>query len=58
MHNSDTTTRLIHHCIAEQGIYRDCSTISQIYHRHPMPNSIRSISDTLDELGVVNYVYY
>lgn len=23
-----------------------------------MPNSIRSISDTLDELGVVNYVYY
>lgn len=58
MHNSNTTTRLIHHCIAEQGIYRDCSTISQIYHRHPMPNSIRSISDTLDELGVVNYVYY
>lgn len=23
-----------------------------------MPNSIRSVSDTLDELGVVNYVYY
>ena len=58
MHNSATTTRLIHHCIAVHGIYRDCSTISQMYHRHPMPNSIRSVSDTLDELGVVNYVYY
>ena len=23
-----------------------------------MPNSVRSVSDTLDELGVVNYVYY
>lgn len=57
MRNSDTT-RLIHHCIAVHGIYRDCSTISQMYHRHPMPNSIRSVSDTLDELGVVNYVYY
>ena len=58
MHNSDTATRLIHHCIAAHGIYRDCSTISRMYHRHPMPNSIRSVSDTLDELGVVNYVYY
>lgn len=58
MHNSDLITRLIHHCIAAHGIYRDSSTISQMYHRHPMPNSIRSVSDTLDELGVVNYVYY
>lgn len=57
MRNSDTP-RLIHHCIASHGIYLDCSTISQIYHRHPMPNSIRSVSDTLDELSVVNYVYY
>lgn len=57
MRNSDTT-RLIHHCIAAHGIYRDCSTISQIYHKHPMPTSIRAVSDTLDEMGVVNYVYY
>jgi hypothetical protein len=40
MCNSDTITRLIHHCIAEHSICRDCSTISQIYHKHPMPNSI------------------
>ena len=58
MHNPNIITRLIHRCIASHGIYRDCSTISQMYHRHPMPNSIRSVSDTLDELGVVNYVYY
>lgn len=58
MHNSDIITKLIHHCIAAHGIYFDCSTISEIYHRHPMPNSIRSVSDTLDEMGVVNYVYY
>lgn len=57
MRNSDTT-RLIHNCIAAHGIYRDCSTISQIYHKHPMPTSIRAVSDTLDEMGVVNYVYY
>ena len=58
MHNPDITTRLIHHCIVAHGIYRDRSTISQMYHRHPMPNSIRSVSDTLDELGIENYVYY
>lgn len=58
MHNSDMITKLIHHCIAAHGIYRDCSTISQIYHKHPMPTSIRAVSDTLDEMGVVNYVYY
>lgn len=58
MHNPDIITKLIYCCITTHGIYRDCSTISRMYHIHPMPNSVRSVSDTLDELGVVNYVYY
>lgn len=39
------------------GVRVESFSIQEIYARHPLPHSLRSISDTLDELGVENAVY-
>ena len=57
MINSDSTIKILHSLLKCHGIYRDCNTISQIYTKHPLTDSIRSLSDTLDELGVQHDVY-
>lgn len=38
------------------GLRLDLLRIGEIYSRHPLPHSIRSLSDTLDELQVENMV--
>lgn len=57
MMNSGSTIKLLHSLLKCYRIYRDCNTISQIYTKHPLTDSIRSLSDTLDELGVQHDVY-
>lgn len=47
---------LIHSYIRKLGIRIDILRIKDVYARHPLPHSIRALSDTLDELHVENMV--
>lgn len=50
------TIELINYALRRCSVYCDCCAISRIFSSHPLPDSIRAISDTLDELGVSNSV--
>ena len=49
-------TQTIHDYLSLQGIRINNMRIKNLYSEHPMPHSIRSISDTLDALHVPNMV--
>ena len=47
---------LIHSHLQKTGVRINILRIKDIYDRHPLPHSIRALSDTLDELHVENMV--
>lgn len=47
---------LIHSYLRNIGVRIDILRIKDVYGRHPLPHSIRALSDTLDELHVENLV--
>ena len=49
-------TQIIHNYLSLQGIRINSTRIKNLYIEHPMPHSIRSISDTLDALHIPNRV--
>lgn len=51
------THMLIHDFLYLLKIRIDMLCIREVYARHPLPHSLRSLSDTLDELQVENAVY-
>ncbi len=48
--------RLLHRFFRKAGIRIDLLKIQKVYSRHPLPHSLRSLSDTLDALHVSNMV--
>lgn len=48
--------RLLNRFLCQLGIRIDFLRIQEIHSRHPLPHSIRSLSDALDELQVPNMV--
>lgn len=51
-----TTIDLMHKFLQLQGKQVDCIKIYKIYSIHPLPHSIRSLSDVFDELHIDNIV--
>lgn len=47
---------LLNTLLRKQGIQRDALRLATVCSRHPLPHSIRALSDTLDELQVPNLV--
>lgn len=47
---------LLNTLLRKQGIHRDALRLAATCSRHPLPHSIRALSDTLDELQVPNLV--
>lgn len=47
---------LLNTLLRKQGIQRDALRLATACSRHPLPHSIRALSDTLDELQVPNLV--
>lgn len=55
--NSSTIiTMLLKRFLKEKGCRVDIITIQNIYGKHPLPHSIRALSDTLDALHISNMV--
>lgn len=48
---------LLNALLRKRGIRRDALRLTAVCSRHPLPHSIRSLSDALDELHVPNMVY-
>lgn len=46
----------LHYFLRRAGIRVDLLRLRAVYDRHPLPHSIRSLSDTLDELCVPNMI--
>lgn len=49
--------RILHKFSIENGQAVDKQTIQNAYRKHPMKNSLRCISDVLDEIGISHQVY-
>ena len=49
-------TQIIHKYLLQQDIRISTMRIDDLYSKHPLPHSIRSISDTLDALYIPNMV--
>lgn len=52
----NTLSSLLFFYLHKLGVRIDLLRIEEIYSHHPLPHSIRSLSDTLDELRVENMV--
>lgn len=46
----------LHYFLRRAGIRIDLLRLRAVYDRHPLPHSIRSLSDTLDELCIPNMI--
>ena len=54
--SSASTITLLRRFLTKAGCRIDIVTIRNIYDKHPLPHSIRSLSDTLDALSIPNMV--